>query len=230
VSLHYIASKHFAVPLHQLTLNACRYVDFGNFDTSSSFIRLSWTSATVISTTFMACGLIYIVTEWCLQSHLSTGDMHSSARGLRMTRRFRWLTSPYRDTMHAAIAAGYMLRLLIFHILRAIGLLKRQPAPPSHTRRSLVWSSKITCKNAAHDHDRNGQELASPARSRAGSNVPLFQGQGPDGSPLAIDTSSERVHTDQTPRSSDDGDLSDAGSPMSLRVPGIRPTFERQAT
>lgn len=233
------------------------YVDFGNYDTSSDFIQLSWTTATVISATVMACGLLYIVTEWCLQSHLSTGDMRGSARGLSMTRTFRWLTSPYRESVHFAIEMVY---LLFRRKARSSEALRPEPAQqhepeagidqvpgtesgrepepePGQSRRSLKWTKNITCTrfNHAHnEHDSTSPELttistARGGRSRSGSQEPLVRGPTPDGSPFVpSNQDGQGVHT---PRSSHDtAGASHGESPSSLRVPERRHAFGRQSS
>ena len=86
-------------------------MDWNNYNTATSdYVRVNWAIATVLSSTIMAMAMLYIVTEWCLQSHLSTASMSDAARGLYLTRRFRWLTSPFRDAIHYAIEGVYAVQ------------------------------------------------------------------------------------------------------------------------
>ena len=61
-------------------------------------VKYYWGFGTAVSCVFLAAGLVYVVIEFCTQSHLSTEDYDSAAQGLRMTRRFRkytaWLRIP----------------------------------------------------------------------------------------------------------------------------------------
>ena len=55
-------------------------------------VRYYWGFGTAVSCVSLAAGLIHIVIEYCTQSHLSTEDYESAARGLRMTRWFKKFT------------------------------------------------------------------------------------------------------------------------------------------
>ena len=61
-------------------------------------VKYYWGFGTGVSCVFLAVGLIYVVVEYCTQSHLSTEDYHSAAQGLRTTRWFKkytvWLRIP----------------------------------------------------------------------------------------------------------------------------------------
>ncbi len=70
-------------------------------------VKIYWGVGTATSCFFLAIGLIYIVIEYCTQSHLSTEDYESAAAGLRMTRAFRkyttwcrFLVVPFAKLMH----------------------------------------------------------------------------------------------------------------------------------
>ncbi len=68
-----------------------------NFDTyahyRSEVVKLYWGFGTAVSCLSLTAGLLYIVIEYCTQSHLSTEDYKSAAKGLKMTRRFRKYTA-----------------------------------------------------------------------------------------------------------------------------------------
>lgn len=61
-------------------------------------VKYYWGVTTGISCFCLTVGLIYIVIQYCTQSHLSTEDYDSAAKGLRSTRRFKkytvWLRLP----------------------------------------------------------------------------------------------------------------------------------------
>ncbi|OCL04333.1 hypothetical protein AOQ84DRAFT_324574, partial [Glonium stellatum] len=58
------------------------YLDFTQSDvTNSPWVKYYWTSGTVLGSTTMGIGMIYIVAEWCLQSHLSTESYAAARRG-----------------------------------------------------------------------------------------------------------------------------------------------------
>lgn len=198
----------------------------------------------------MGFGLLYIFTEWNFQSHLSTSDMGSSASGLRWVRRFRWLTSPYRDAVHFAIETAYTVRLgahWLFH--RPCNDDGRAPNESNQARRSLKWTKKITCTRLDHDHHGTrhpdtplpipASPMRAPApaataaatRSRSSSQAPILLGQDLQGSPLHVDTRiATPTHIYQTPRSSYEVGSSDDGSPTNLRVPRRPSAYERQAS
>jgi hypothetical protein len=56
------------------------------------YVMWSWVTGTAISCTVLVLSLAYIVTEWCLQSHLSTLDRDDAREGLQRTRAFRHYT------------------------------------------------------------------------------------------------------------------------------------------
>ena len=49
-------------------------------------VKYYWSAGTSLSCLFLAASLLYIVIEYCTQSHLSTEDFDSAIRGLQMTR------------------------------------------------------------------------------------------------------------------------------------------------
>ncbi|KAF2093584.1 hypothetical protein NA57DRAFT_47952, partial [Rhizodiscina lignyota] len=66
------------------------YMDLSQWDfTHVPSVTTYWRLGTILSTVVMGIGMIYIVIEWCIQSHLSTTNYEESLRGLRLTRRFR---------------------------------------------------------------------------------------------------------------------------------------------
>ena len=68
-----------------------------DFDTYASYratvVKWYWGFGTAVSCISLTAGLLYIVIEYCTQSHLSTEDYESAARGLKRTRWFRKYTA-----------------------------------------------------------------------------------------------------------------------------------------
>jgi len=183
------------------------YIDWNNYNTAtSSFVRINWTIATAFSSTIMAAAMAYIVTEWCLQSHISTADINNAAKGLYWTRRFRWLTSPFRDTIHYSIEACYSVRRSLSPRLHRRHRHRRgssasghregttpaagEATEPRQNRRSVRWTSKVV----AVERERTVRSLspqppqgrgsafemqAFPKRARANSNDPLLDQANP---------------------------------------------------
>lgn len=119
-------------------------MDWNNYNTATSdYVRVNWAIATVLSSTIMATAMLYIVTEWCLQSHLSTASMSDAARGLYLTRRFRWLTSPFRDAVHYAIEGVYVVRKLLLRT-KHHGRTDDGTAESRQHRRSVRWTKRST--------------------------------------------------------------------------------------
>jgi hypothetical protein len=172
------------------------YIDWNNYNTAtSSFVRINWIIATVFSSTIMAVAMLYIVTEWCLQSHLSTAKLENATDGLWYTRRFRWLTSPFRDTIHYLIEGSYVIRRALSSLFRQFCRCCRrsqqspaeQARPARQNRRSVRWTSKpANVELAAQSqspspsppHSRRNSDIgAQPiaGRPRASSDVPLLR-------------------------------------------------------
>ncbi|KAL1586450.1 hypothetical protein WHR41_05232 [Cladosporium halotolerans] len=193
------------------------YIDWNVYNTATSpYVRTNWTIATVLSSTIMAAAMSYIVTEWCLQSHLSTADVRDAARGLYLTRHFRWLTSPFRDSMHYAIEAGYFARRLLSQSIQ--GRTAKATAPTAalgQNRRSVRWTKRTT-PFVPELLPGGATPLADlqHSRPRSSSDAPLIGGRSSSGSPPGA-------------RASHDEQASEVGSPSSLRVPDGRPGFVR---
>lgn len=175
--------------------------------------------------------MLYIVTEWCLQSHLSTADMSDAARGLYLTRRFRWVSSPFRDGVHHAIEGGYALRKLILRLSSRDDANNSTSASHQH-RRSVRWTrnhATSTIIDAQVDTDIPLNDM-NTRRPRASSDAPLMDRRdaSPDSlSASDVDASSHQGLTSDmhSPRSSDEGRTSrETESPNMLRVTDTRST------
>ncbi|KAF2816347.1 uncharacterized protein BDZ99DRAFT_407064 [Mytilinidion resinicola] len=73
------------------------YIDFKqSIVTNTPWVHLYWIGGTVLGCTTMGLSMVYIVIEWCLQSHLSTENYSKAQRGLQRTRLYRRITFPIR--------------------------------------------------------------------------------------------------------------------------------------
>lgn len=207
-------------------------MDWNNYNTATSdYVRVNWAIATVLSSTIMATAMLYIVTEWCLQSHLSTASMSDAARGLYLTRRFRWLTSPFRDAVHYAIEGVYAVRKLLLRTKNHSRTDDGTSESRQH-RRSARWTKRST-KETHHKDASNGvsMEDLTSGRPRASSDAPLIMGNDVGTDPDSVlDADAVSHQTYQSPRNSSEHRASpDLGSPSRLHVPDARSGFVRHA-
>ena len=90
-----------------------------------------WASSTAIACIPMVIAFVYIVVEWCMQSHLSTVDYEKAGRGLSRTRIFRRLINPIQHGL-------YLTSILISTIWR-----KTVPKSMARPKKSaLIWTSR----------------------------------------------------------------------------------------
>ncbi|EOD52434.1 putative glutamine-dependent nad(+) synthetase protein [Neofusicoccum parvum UCRNP2] len=66
-------------------------------------------AGTAVGTAIMSFSMMYVVSEWCQQSHLSTENYAAAARGLHRTRAYRRLTYPLRLAWRTLEAATFLL-------------------------------------------------------------------------------------------------------------------------
>jgi hypothetical protein len=180
--------------------------------------------------------MLYIMIEWCLQSHLSTADMHKAARGLQRTRRFRWFTMPFRELVHLVIETAYSVRFLLLRTVRRIRAVN-VGSDPRPGRRSVRWTREITCKEVEHDHTGVGRPMADlqPGRPRGGSDIPLINANNADGRPMSINMDIGRAHNPESgtisPRSSYDTLTTTASPrPSSVRASDRQPIYNHQTS
>lgn len=221
------------------------YIDWNNYDTATSpWVRYNWTIATSFSATIMAAAMAYIVTEWCLQSHLATLNLKHAAKGLRRVRRFRWITSPFRDTVHYLIEGSYAVRRAISSFVRRVcccccccspgeELNATTPAGQAsgQNRRSVRWTSKSDTRPAP-PQSQPQPRTPSPApsgpnqgielhpyplnRPRASSNAPS---DAPSDAPLIRSSDEGRRDSSISPSRSSGGRTSSGGEASSSRLP-----------
>ena len=194
-------------------------------------MRVNWVIATVLSSTIMATAMLYIVTEWCLQSHLSTASMSDAARGLYLTRRFRWLTSPFRDAIHYAIEVVYAV--CKFVLRKKNGGTDKAVVEPRQHRRSVRWTKRST-KESHHKDASSGISMddLTPGRPRASSDAPLIMGNDVStGTPSILDADAASHQSSRSPQTSSEHRTStDIESPSRLHVPDARSAFVRYAS
>ncbi|KAL9600718.1 MAG: hypothetical protein Q9179_003120 [Wetmoreana sp. 5 TL-2023] len=109
------------------------YIDFETYQYyADNGIYLSWGVATGLTLFVMSLGLLYVVFEYCTQSHLSTEDYGRAMKGLKQTRAFKKHTLFVRKIPDTIINLGK----LVWH--------KITRGKSRRGRRSLVWTA--TCK------------------------------------------------------------------------------------
>lgn len=171
----------------------------------------------------MATAMLYIVTEWCLQSHLSTASMSDASRGLYFTRRFRWLTSPFRDAIHYAIEGVYAVRKFVLRTKN--GGTDHGVAEPRQHRRSVRWT-KWPAKNPRHKTASNGIPMGdlTSGRPRVSSDAPLITGNGVNTGPSSVSNPDTVSHqSSQSPRASNEHRMTpDIEIPSRLHAPDAR--------
>ncbi|KAF2837874.1 hypothetical protein M501DRAFT_995116 [Patellaria atrata CBS 101060] len=111
------------------------YLDFTQSDvTDNPFIMYYWSGGTVVGSLGLVFGMIYIVTEWCLQSHLNTENFGDARRGLQRTRTFRRVTYPIR----------FVLRHVIGWFTSRYAKFCTWIGVPCRQQKSLIWTRNIT--------------------------------------------------------------------------------------
>ncbi|KAK6440151.1 hypothetical protein LTR95_003625 [Oleoguttula sp. CCFEE 5521] len=223
------------------------YIDWNNYDTAtSSYVHIYWTTGTVIASTTMTAAMLYLMLEWCLQSHINTASIEDAATGLQRTRCFRWITSPYRMFVHVMIEGAYSARLWAYKMIKrmfggktkdarragqdpeAASRAGRTPeAAPRAGRRSVRWTS---------ENGRNKTIVGQPATStRHNEETPSEVGQplitvrDVHGRPMAIRAGDDysRSSVSISPGASRAPSIEGRAS---LQVVGQRAPCERQAS
>ncbi|KAF1815347.1 hypothetical protein P152DRAFT_446422 [Eremomyces bilateralis CBS 781.70] len=103
--------------------------------TDNPLIIQYWAEGVVLSATVMGLAMMYVVVEWCIQSHLNTGNYHDARRGLVRTRRFRVLTFYLRYPFSKVIHGVNSFRHRLWRLLKI---------KPGREQKSLVWTRYIT--------------------------------------------------------------------------------------
>ena len=171
-------------------------MDFKQYTTSTStFVKVSWISGASTSISIMVISMIYVFTQWCIQSHLSSADAWKASRGLQRTRRFRRMISPI--WVIGRFTGTWLAKVLMFWRLG-----KSRPESRGKAK-TLRWSKAITCENAHHDHPK---PAARSVQNHGTVWTPWVSVQDAEDRPLVRDTGSYELRaqpsTAITPRSS----------------------------
>jgi hypothetical protein len=122
------------------------WIDFEDMDYYRAHgVVLYWASGTALSCTLLFVPVLFIVAEWCEQSHLSTENYDNASRGLRRTRSWKKWTMPFRDGPEWVIEVVKGLRRTLFGRKFRGG------------RRSLVWEYGV------RGEGRRGGDWVAPA-------------------------------------------------------------------
>lgn len=116
------------------------YVDLAQANTTDNpYVQYYWSAGTALSCAILGLGLIYIVTEWCLQAHISTEEVKNARRGLRKTRYFRkFMYWPRRTSRKVIVFINNLVATLC-------GISKK------NRQKTLFWSKDVTFEYAT-DH------------------------------------------------------------------------------
>lgn len=136
------------------------------------FVYGHWKTGTIMACIIMGMTMVYVVLEWCLQSHLSTEDPNNARKGLQRTRRFRRLIQPIRYSM----VVGY------FAINNCFGLLLRPFRERGKGKqKSLVWTHDITYPYPprARVPGQDGSSSPDTPLAEGGSELPSYSSHKP---------------------------------------------------
>jgi hypothetical protein len=146
------------------------YIDFESIVSYKAHgISLYWGSGTALSLVVITTALLFIIAEWCSQSHLSTMNYEAASRGLKRTRSWKQHTVLLRRAPNAIIEGVVVISWAIIALFSDRKQMKRG-------RRSLIWSAKtkhlrrpppIVLHRAAHSEtdDEEDFQLLNLARS-----------------------------------------------------------------
>ncbi|KAF4556380.1 Hypothetical protein D9617_1g082570 [Elsinoe fawcettii] len=95
------------------------YLDFDQEEkTQVPSLPFYWGIPTGVGSSVIACGLIYVVAEWLLQSHMNTSKEESARNGLRWVRGWRRATLPIRRAREGALR--WLKYKFIWRLLRQL--------------------------------------------------------------------------------------------------------------
>lgn len=121
-----------------------------------------WAIGTALSCSVLGLGVVYIVAEYCTQSHLAAEDYHQSCDGLRLTRRFK----KYTYWLRLLLGLGDWIVLLFWNVTR-----KATNRQPRAFNKTLVWNWKVKSRSAdgrpaaqaPNDQSRRRSSTPSPS-------------------------------------------------------------------
>ena len=110
----------------------------------------------------MCTAFVFIVVEYCTQSHFSTVDYEESRKGLRWTRWFKKHTYLFKSITRTCLSCGIHLCLRI---------MRRKEL---HERRSLLWTWKTKEQGGLATMEGQGLNLQLSSGSRRRENNDAF--------------------------------------------------------
>lgn len=160
------------------------YLDFSQQDvTNNEWVMDYWVAGTCVSSIMMALAMFYITVEWAQQSWISAENYKDAMSGLRMTRRYRHWTFPFRWLSRKSIQ-------LILDPIEKLGFLVGFLKKPQKT---LFWTKEHEW-GLQHPNRPETQSLPGPSSVGAGPAIELTEHY----TPMARDGSHES-HNYETP-------------------------------
>ncbi len=113
------------------------YIDFRTSEKAPG-VQKYWLAGSLISCIIMFFAIIFLITEWCEQSHLNSEDIGKALQGLGYTRLFKQRTIWLRTIAYYGIKGVK----LCWHI----STVWKHPKSGSDVRKSIVWTQGPSVK------------------------------------------------------------------------------------
>ncbi|KAK5737036.1 hypothetical protein LTR17_006997 [Elasticomyces elasticus] len=208
------------------------YVDLTQWDISTSNdVRRFWIAGTTIGVTVMSTAMIYIVVEWCLQSHLSTANAAHAAQGLQRVRRFRHMAYPVRWLAHAIDDSFHAFECSVVSIFKSASILSKayEVRPTGLRWTKAERASKGRRRSSAYSYARPSPAVVADGPDPT---VPFIKEPGAD--EFTFEQTPPRAHMTGTrhPRLSDDTSISPSEFSRYLLSPDAhsRTAYERESS
>jgi hypothetical protein len=107
------------------------YIDFRTSENAPG-VQKYWLTGSLISVIIMFVAIIFLITEWCVQSHLNSEDIGKALEGLGYTRHFKQQTLWLRMIAHYGIKGVK----LCWHF----STVWMNPKGGSNVRKSIMWT------------------------------------------------------------------------------------------
>ena len=125
------------------------YIPFDLHRDTSFEIVVTWSLGTALASLILVGSLIYIVQQWCEQSHLMTSDYKSAIRGLMWTRRVK-------RVRYRLLCAPRMVSRGVIQLVAFVGLARRQ------SKKRLSWTPERTKRGDVRSHMPGGSHVRRP--------------------------------------------------------------------
>jgi hypothetical protein len=113
------------------------YIDFeSNVSYKAHGVSIYWGAGTALSLIALSLAVLFIIAEWCSQSHLSTMNYEAAKRGLRRTRSWKYHTAWLRRAPNAIFES------MVAVCCSMIGLISKTKSA-NCGKQSLVWSANV---------------------------------------------------------------------------------------